>query len=81
MAAGWFDYDGDGFLDLFVVNYVAWNPDTEQVCKDPKSGEAAYCHPQFYTGPSQHAVSQQRRWHVHRRLGAVRHSARTLAKA
>src|SRR5438445_531380 len=44
------DYDGDGFLDLFVVNYVAWNPETEQVCKDSKSGENAYCHPQFYSG-------------------------------
>jgi hypothetical protein len=50
VAGGWFDYDGDGFLDLFVVNYVAWNPETEQACKDSKSGENAYCHPQFYSG-------------------------------
>jgi hypothetical protein len=50
VAAGWFDYDGDGFLDLFVVNYVAWDPATEPVCKDPVSGGVAHCHPKFYNG-------------------------------
>jgi hypothetical protein len=50
VTGGWFDYDSDGRLDLFVVNYVNWNPAAEPVCKDPRSGEAAHCHPKFYTG-------------------------------
>ena len=48
VAAGWFDYDRDGFLDLFVVNYVVWDPATEPFCGDERPGYRGYCHPRHY---------------------------------
>jgi hypothetical protein len=50
IAAGWFDYDNDGDLDLFVVNYVKWNPATEPFCGDAQRRFRTYCHPKFYEG-------------------------------
>src|SRR5439155_16126167 len=49
VAAGWFDYDNDGRPDLFVVNYVKWDPLKELFCGDPKAFRT-YCHPKYYEG-------------------------------
>jgi enediyne biosynthesis protein E4 len=48
-SAAWVDYDRDGFLDLFICNYVRWTPKTDVFCSaDGKT--KSYCTPEAYAG-------------------------------
>ncbi len=51
-AAGWFDYDHDGLLDLLVTNYVQFDEDHPVHCGDDRPGYRAYCHPDSFHGSS-----------------------------
>jgi hypothetical protein len=48
-SAMWVDFDRDGFLDLFVCNYVRWSAEQDVFCSlDGK--EKSYCTPEAYRG-------------------------------
>jgi enediyne biosynthesis protein E4 len=51
-AAGWFDFDRDGHLDLLVTNYVQYDVDHPVSCGGSKPGYRAYCHPDSFSGSS-----------------------------
>jgi len=48
-SAMWFDFDRDGFLDLFVCNYVRWSPEHDVFCSVDGSHKS-YCTPEAYHG-------------------------------
>ena len=47
-SAAWFDYDRDGYLDLFVTNYVKFSYDGPQHCT--YQGQPTYCAQTAYQG-------------------------------
>jgi len=44
-SAGFFDYDNDGKLDLFVCRYLEWSFDDKRFCGEHRPGGRSYCHP------------------------------------
>ena len=50
-SAAFFDYVGDGSLDLIVVNYLKWSKETELDCFS-RGGLADYCSPLNYHAPA-----------------------------
>lgn len=48
VAAGWIDYNNDGLLDLFVVNYLNYSIGTAKLCV--QEGHPAYCSPVDFLG-------------------------------
>ena len=47
VGGAWVDVNNDGLLDLFVVNYLAWDIQTEPAC-EAAPGRLDYCHPKMY---------------------------------
>jgi hypothetical protein len=48
-SALWFDFDRDGFLDLFVCNYVKWSVADDVFCS-LDGVHKSYCTPEAYRG-------------------------------
>ena len=49
-SAGFFDFDRDGLLDLYVANYLDFRITENPYCGLRKPGHRMYCHPTMFDG-------------------------------
>ncbi|MBI4904491.1 MAG: CRTAC1 family protein [Acidobacteria bacterium] len=47
-SAVWFDYNGDGLLDLFVCSFVQYTRDSQKLCIAERGGKPGYCIPRMF---------------------------------
>ena len=60
----WLDFDRDGWLDLFIVNYCVWNPASEPYCGEERAGIAHLLPSQTLRAAAESTVQEQSRRNV-----------------
>ncbi len=51
-SAVWFDYDGDGLLDLFLCGFVDYTASSQKLCIAERGGKPGYCIPRVFKAGS-----------------------------